>query len=137
LHSASEIVFQDQVPHEKLLALMQTYDIGFAGEIAHNKSRDLTVTNKILHYFLAGIPAVCSDTQGQLEICRQVPEATRVYSQRDPVSLAAAIDSLLVSDDVLQRAKRAAWDAGATRFCWETQEPKLLAAVRQAIGPPQ
>jgi glycosyltransferase involved in cell wall biosynthesis len=137
LHSASEIVFQDQVPHEKLLALMQTYDIGFAGEIANNRNKDLTVSNKMLHYFLSGVPVVCSDTQGQMEIFAQVPDACRVYQQRDPLSLATAIDSLLVSDDVLQRAKRAAWDAGATRFCWETQEPKLLAAVREAIGPPQ
>jgi glycosyltransferase involved in cell wall biosynthesis len=137
LHSASEIVFQDQVPHEKLLALMQTYDIGFAGEIANNRNKDLTVSNKMLHYFLSGVPVVCSDTQGQMEIFAQVPDACRVYQQRDPVSLATAIDSLLVSDDVLQRAKRAAWDAGSTRFCWEAQEPKLLAAVREAIGPPQ
>ncbi len=136
LHSASRIVFQDQVPHEKLLALMQTYDIGFAGELAHNKSRDLTVTNKILHYFLAGIPAVSSDTQGQLEICSQVPEATRVYSQRDSGSLAAAIDSFLGSPGVLQNAKLAAWKAGSTRFCWEAQEPILLEAVKNAIGPP-
>ena len=136
LHSASRIVFQEQVPHEELLALMQTYDIGFAGELAENRSRDLTVTNKLLHYFLAGIPAVCSDTQGQLEICRQAPEATRVYAQRDPASLAAAIDSLVENPEILNSAKQAAWDAGSTTFCWEANEDRLLDAVRGAIGDP-
>ena len=136
LHSASRIVFQDQVPHEELLPLMQTYDIGFAGELAENRNKDLTVSNKLLHYFLAGIPAVCSDTQGQLEICRQAPEATRVYAQRDPASLAAAIDSLVENPEILNSAKQAAWDAGSTTFCWEANEDRLLNAVRVAIGDP-
>ena len=116
---------------------MQSYDLGFAGELTHNKSRNLTITNKILHYFLAGLPVVASDTLGQLEICRQVPQATRVYAQRDPKSLAAAIDSLLESPDVLRRAKQAAWDAGSSKFCWEENESRLLDAVQNAIGPPQ
>ena len=136
LHPASRIVFQDQVPHEELLPLMQTYDIGFAGELAENRNKDLTVSNKLLHYFLAGIPAVCSDTQGQLEICRQVPAATRVYAQRDPASLAAAIDSFLENPEILNSAKQAAWDTGSTTFCWETNEGRLLDAVRGAIGDP-
>ena len=136
LHSASRIVFQDQVPHEELLALMQTFDIGFAGELAHNKSRDLTVTNKVLHYFLAGIPAVCSDTQGQLEICRKAPEATRVYAQRDPAALAAAIDSLVECPERLRQAKHAAWQAGTTTFCWEENESQLIQAVREATSGP-
>lgn len=133
LHSPSSVCFHDQVPHEELLPLMQSYDLGFAGELAHNKSRNLTVTNKILHYFLAGIPVVVSDTLGQLEICRQAPAATRVYAQRDPESLAAAIDSLLERPEVLRSAKKAAWDAGSTTFCWEANEPRLLDAVHAAI----
>ncbi len=134
LHSSCGLFFHDQVPHEELLPLMQSYDVGFAGELAHNRSRNLTVTNKILHYFLAGIPAVASDTLGQLEICRQVPDATRVYSQRDAQSLAAAIDSLLDDRDVLRHAKQAAWEAGTARFCWEENADRLLAAVEKAIG---
>jgi hypothetical protein len=136
LHPLSQLTLQGQVPHEELLLLMQSYDMGFAGELAHNKSRDLTVTNKILHYFLAGIPAVCSDTQGQLEICRQVPEACRVYAQHDPVSLAAAIDSLLVTPEVLRNSKQAAWNAGSGKFCWESQESRQLEAVEKTIGRP-
>ena len=136
LHPACGLFFHEQVAHEDLLSLMQTYDIGFAGELAHNRSRSLTVTNKILHYFLAGIPAVASDTLGQLEVCRQAPEASRVYSQRDARSLAAAIDSLLENPEVLRRAKQAAWEAGTTRFCWEENAGRLLACVQNAIGDP-
>ena len=136
-HSSCTLCCHDQVPHEDLLPQMQSYDLGFAGELTHNKSRNLTITNKILHYFLAGLPVVASDTLGQLEICRQVPEATRVYAQRDPKSVAAAIDSLLESPDVLRRAKQAAWDAGSSKFCWEENESRLLDAVQNAIGPPQ
>ena len=135
-HSASRITFHDQVPHEQLLSLIQTYDIGFAGEIADNRNKDLTISNKILHYMLAGVPCVASDTVGQMEICNEVPHAARVYSQRNPVSLAMAIDSLLDSPETLQNAKRAAWDAGSTKFCWEANEPRLLNAVRDAIGDP-
>ncbi len=137
LHPDSSVVFHDQVPHEELLGMIQTCDIGFAGELADNRNKDLTVSNKILHYLLAGVPAVASDTKGQLEICRQAPQATRVYAQRDPKSLAAAIDSLLESPDRLRRAKQAAWDAGSSKFCWEENESRLLDAVQNAIGPPQ
>jgi glycosyltransferase involved in cell wall biosynthesis len=134
LHQSSRIIFQDQVPHENLLELMQSFDAGFAGEIAHNKNRDLTVTNKILHYFLAGIPAVCSDTQGQVEIYTQAPNACRIYKQYDPESLACAIDSLFSTPESLSFAMKEAWYAASTKFSWEAQEPRLLEAVRKAIG---
>ncbi len=134
LHERCQIRFYAQTPHHQLLPFMQEHDIGFAGELADNRNKDLTVSNKILHYLLAGIPTVASDTAGQLEICRQAPEATRVYAQRDPRSLAAAIDSLTADDVILKAAKAAAWKLGTEKFCWEVNEPVLLEAVENALS---
>ena len=51
------------VPNEQLLSRIAEHDIGFAGEMKYCKSRDLTITNKILHYLLAGLAVVASDTR--------------------------------------------------------------------------
>jgi len=53
------------VDGDDLLSRIAEHDIGFAGEMPHCRSRDLTVTNKILQYLLAGLAVVASGTAGQ------------------------------------------------------------------------
>ena len=65
-----------------MLSRIAEHDIGFAGEQNYCRSRDLTVTNKILHYLLGGLAVIASDTAGQRQIAAQAGEAVRVYPAR-------------------------------------------------------
>jgi glycosyltransferase involved in cell wall biosynthesis len=128
------VFFHGLVANDELLPRIAEHDIGFAGEAPHCRSRDLTVTNKIMHYLLGGLAVVASDTAGQREVAAQAPGAVVLYPSGSPQALAHALDSLLGSPDRLAAAKVAALRAAETTFCWERQEGALLEAVAAALA---
>jgi glycosyltransferase involved in cell wall biosynthesis len=135
-HCQHRIFFHPQVPHHEMLARIAEHDIGFAGEIPFCESRNLTITNKILHYLLGGIAVVASDTEGQREVAAGNPEGILLYSSRDPESLASAINTLLENGDRLRAAGAANLELARTRFCWEISAGVLRDQVEQALAGP-
>jgi glycosyltransferase involved in cell wall biosynthesis len=121
------------VPNEELLSRLAEHDIGFAGEQNYCRSRDLTVTNKILHYLLGGLAVVASDTAGQREVAMQASGAVTLYEPGNPAALAQALRTLIDSPDALARANAASLQAAERTFCWERQEPVLLRNIQEAL----
>src|SRR5262249_55542032 len=128
------ILLHDLVPNEELLSRVAEHDIGFAGEMKYCRSRDLTVTNKILYYLLAGLAVVASDTAGQREVAKQASGAVLLYPSGDASTLAAHINELLESQKKLEGAKTAALRAAMKTFCWDRQESTMLRSIGEAIG---
>lgn len=128
------VFFHPLVANAELLSRVAAHDIGFAGEQTYCRSRDLTVTNKILHYLMGGLAVVASDTAGQREVANQASCAVELYEPGNSQALAAALDALLASPERLRRAKAAALEAAQRTFCWERQESALLAAVIRALS---
>jgi glycosyltransferase involved in cell wall biosynthesis len=124
------------VANAELLSRIAEHDIGFAGEATYCRSRDLTVTNKILEYLRAGLAVVASATAGQREVAQRAPEAVRLYPPGDARALAARIDELLASGERLASARAAALHAAQNTFAWEHEAPRLLAAVERALAAP-
>jgi glycosyltransferase involved in cell wall biosynthesis len=122
------------VSNDELLSRIAEHDIGFAGEQKEvSRSRDLTVTNKILHYLLGGLAVVASDTVGQREIAEQANGAVRIYPSGNPESLAKELNILLSSPEILHASKTAALASAEKTFCWERQAPVLLENVKRVI----
>jgi hypothetical protein len=130
------IMVHGLVSNAELLSRITEHDIGFAGETPLIRSRDLTATNKILHYLLAGLAVVASETAGQREVAMQVPGGVFLYPSGDAPALAARLNTLLGSADALMRAKSAALAAAEETFCWERQEKALMESIHRALGPP-
>jgi len=129
-----DLVFvHDTVAPGELLSRIAEHDIGFAGEMKYCRSRDLTVTNKILQYLLAGLAVVASDTAGQQEVADQARGAALLYPSGDAEALAARLDEFLGSPERLSRAKAASLAAASKTFCWERQERTLLDCVERAL----
>lgn len=128
------VFVHDPVSNDELLSRIAEHDIGFAGEMKFCRSRELTVTNKILHYMLGGLAIVASDTAGQAEIAAKAPGAVRLYPSGRPDALAELLNGLLESARDLAAAKRAALGAARDTFCWERQAPLLLASVEAALA---
>jgi glycosyltransferase involved in cell wall biosynthesis len=120
-------------PNEELLSRLAEHDIGFAGEQNYCRSRELTVTNKILHYLLGGLAVVASDTAGQREVAMQASGAVTLYEPGNPAALAQALQALIDSPDGLARAKAASLQAAERTFCWERQEQALLRHIQEAL----
>ena len=118
----------------ELLGRIAEHDIGFAGEMTYCRSRDLTVTNKILHYLLGGLAVVASDTAGQREIAGRATGAILLYGAGDAAVLARRLDELVASPARREAAKRAALAAAKAEFCWERQEQTLIETVQCALS---
>ena len=129
----NRVFVHDLVSNDELLARIAEHDIGFAGEQKYCRSRDLTVTNKILHYLLGGLAVVGSDTAGQHEVAEQARGAVHIYRAGDHQDLAVRLNMLLSSAAELARAKEAALSAAKETFCWEKQVPKLLSSIERAL----
>jgi glycosyltransferase involved in cell wall biosynthesis len=129
----SRVFAHGLVSNDELLSRIAEHDIGFAGEMKYCRSRDLTVTNKILHYLLAGLAVVASDTAGQREVADQAHGAVRIYPSGDSLALAAQLNALLASAEELQTAKAAALKAAEQTYCWEHQVPVLLSSINQSF----
>jgi glycosyltransferase involved in cell wall biosynthesis len=127
------VFFHPLVANDELLSRIAEHDIGFAGEMQYCRSRDLTVTNKILHYLLGGLAVVASDTAGQREVAAQTNGAVELYRSGSPQALAKTLDSLIAAPDRLQRAKAGALQAAEMTFCWQRQEGTLVKAVAAAL----
>jgi glycosyltransferase involved in cell wall biosynthesis len=127
------VVLHPLVPNQELTSRLAEHDIGFAGEQPYCRSRDLTVTNKILHYLLGGLAVVASDTAGQREVAMQSNGAVTLYEPGNPAALAHALRTLIDSPDALARAKAASLQAAERTFCWERQEPVLLQNIQDAL----
>jgi glycosyltransferase involved in cell wall biosynthesis len=130
----AHVFVHDLVPNDELLSRIAEHDIGFAGEQKYCKSRDLTVTNKILHYLLGGMAVIASDTTGQREIAEQASNAVCLYQPGKPLDLAERLNSVLSHREHLEQMKSAALKAAQGIFCWERQEPKLIATVNSALS---
>lgn len=124
----------DLVPPQELLGRIAEHDIGLALEDYDPPSRNLTVTNKILHYLVAGLAVVATDTAGQQEVAAYAPEAVLLCRGNDAASLAAQIEALVREPGDLERAKEAALAAAQERFSWERQAPTLVASVEDALN---
>ena len=122
------------VPPGELLSRIAEHDVGLALETTEIESRDLTVTNKILHYLLGGLAVIASRTTGQAEIAARAPGAVTLVDQGDAAALAAAIAELAEAPARLAASRRAALDAARRRFCWERQAPTVVETAEAALA---
>jgi glycosyltransferase involved in cell wall biosynthesis len=128
------IHFHDPVENHLLLSRIAEHDIGFAGEVTGIRSRDLTVTNKVLHYLLGGLAVVASDTSGQREVAASSNAAVRLFAGGAPRSLATRLDELLADPRELARGRSDALHLAKEIYCWEQQAPALLASCDAAVS---
>ncbi len=125
--------FHTLVPHNELLSRITEHDIGLATEEYRPDSRNLTITNKILQYLLAGIAVVASDTAGQKEVAAQAPAAVSLYKNNDKESLVIALNQFIENHERLQQAKTMALKRAEETFSWEKQEGMLLEWIGNII----
>jgi glycosyltransferase involved in cell wall biosynthesis len=122
------------VHNDELLSRIAEHDLAVALDPDDPPSRNVTVTNKILQYLLAGLPVVASNTAGHREIAAQAPGAVFICDRNDPSSLAGALTDLLRSRDSITRARQAALSAAENVFCWERMGDRLVQSVERSLN---
>jgi glycosyltransferase involved in cell wall biosynthesis len=127
------IHFHPQVPHAELISRIAEHDVGLALEIPFCRNKELTVSNKLPSYLLAGLAVVASDTEGQREVAGLAEGAVITYASGDSTDLAAALNRLLGDEEQLRAARAGALASAERIFCWERSAPVLLEQVGRAL----
>jgi len=130
----TRIHFHSQVPHAELLSRIAEHDIGLAVETTYCLNRQLTVTNKILTYLLAGVAVLASDTEGQKEIAAMSDGAVTTFAADSSSDLASALNRTLSDPAQLRAARGKALAVAERHFCWERSAPVFLEQVERALG---
>jgi len=122
---ADRVHVHPRIDSDELIHSMAEHDVGLALERHQNRNYNLTVTNKVFSYMLAGLAIAATDTVGQREVLSQAPGAGILYPAGDAASLRKLLQSWLNHPQQLARARQAAWDAARSRFCWDVEQGKF------------
>ena len=126
---ADRLHFLDPAPPEELERLGAAYDLGYAGELADTRNRQIALTNKLFSYLLGGVPSLATDIPAHRQLAPQLGEAMSLFPIGDATALAMAIDRLLLDPLRLAGARAHAWDLGQTRFNWDVEQARLTEIV--------
>jgi glycosyltransferase involved in cell wall biosynthesis len=129
---ADRVFLHPRVPPDELLSRTAEHDIGLALEQPVSRSRELSATNKLFFYLLAGLAVVATDLPGQRAILGQ-SDAGDLYRPGDDAALAQILTRLLDDRALLAARKEAALAAARGRWNWETEQRVLVGAVDRAL----
>jgi glycosyltransferase involved in cell wall biosynthesis len=118
---------------DELERLGATYDLGYVGELAQTKNRQIAITNKLFSYILGGLPSLASDIPSHCRIATDLGLATSIFPIGNAAALADAFDSLLLDPPRLAAARAHAWWLGQNRYNWEAEAPVFLERVQSLL----
>ncbi|WP_304062833.1 glycosyltransferase [Pedobacter glucosidilyticus] len=127
------IYFHKLVSPNELPACLAVHDIGLALELSNPKSRNLTITNKIMQYAQAGLAIVASHTAGQEELALQNPKGIKVFNQDNVQTLIKIIRDLIADREKLSLVKAASLEFFHTHLCWELEKEKYKNLLLRAF----
>jgi glycosyltransferase involved in cell wall biosynthesis len=132
---ADQIYFHEAVRPEELLSRAAEHDVGLALEQPVNHNRNITVTNKLFFYMLAGISIAATATEGQQTVMQCVSKAGFLYTPGDYASLARELQRLIDSPVLLEERKRESLMAARERWNWESRSEDLIRLVKAELSP--
>ena len=74
-----------------MVRLASQYDLGLAAEIGETPNRNISLTNKLFTYLLAGVPILASDIDAHTQLASELGEAMSHFSEAKPGRTGARI----------------------------------------------
>jgi glycosyltransferase involved in cell wall biosynthesis len=127
------IFFLPVIAADELIKDAARFDFGLALEQPVNKNRQITITNKLFTYLLAGIIPVATATPGQREVMDQIAGIGVLYRPSAVDELVIRMNQFTNSQQLMLETKEAAWAAARARFCWDVEKHKLINAVESVV----
>jgi glycosyltransferase involved in cell wall biosynthesis len=120
---------------EEAVRLASAHDVGLCLERSGPRNHELTVSNKLFDYHMAGLAVVASDMPSLSQVLARSGGGL-TYAANDPRALADAILRLHQSPQLLTSLQ-----ANARRFAMdeanmENELARIAAALQQAVAPP-
>jgi glycosyltransferase involved in cell wall biosynthesis len=122
------------VSPDELFSVAANFDIGMAVEVAHNKNRDICLTNKLFSYLLAGLCIVASDTSAQKQFMNENPEVGYIFCNDRTDELEEILKKLYFNRDILNAKKQAAIKLASSKFNWEIEKKTFLQHIDNILS---
>ena len=133
IEKRARICFHATTDPDALLSRIAEHDIGLALEARVPLNKDVTISNKLFQYMLAGCAVVASRNSGQEEAHASFPGAISLCDLQ-PEAIAAALFELMTDPVRLAKAKASALEAARTSASWELAARKLVDVYRDALS---
>ena len=125
------LIIHPPCPPDDLIFEAAQYDIGLALENTVEMNRLICVTNKIFSYMNAGLAIIATDTIGQRGVMAGAPDVGLLCRMNDAESLAAAINQMLESPEMLAKCRLASRRAAEVQFNWGIESELLVCLVEK------
>jgi glycosyltransferase involved in cell wall biosynthesis len=125
--------FMGWIPQRELLAYVASADVGVEPTQSTCLSYRYALGNKLFEYLMAGLPVAVSDQPQRRRIVEEYGVG-EVFDEKDPRSIAQAIDSIVSDEARYQEMRRKARWAAKEEFNWEVQAKKLIAAYEKLFA---
>ncbi len=129
------LAFLPSVPYQQVLNYTVGADVGHAlyDPIDDNNRFSGTASNKLLEYMAAGLPILVSDRPGLRKLIERY-DCGLTADESDPVSIAAAVNSLLGNPERVRRMGANAARTFEEEFRYDRQFAPVLAALESLIS---
>jgi glycosyltransferase involved in cell wall biosynthesis len=125
--------FVGWISHKELLTYAASADVGVEPTQSTCLSYRYALGNKTFEYLMAGLPIAVSDQPQRRQIVEKYGVG-EVFDEKDPRSIAQAIDSIVSDEERYQEMRRKALQAAREEFNWEVQAKKLIEAYSGLAG---
>ena len=110
------------------------YTAGLALEQRQPRNRDICLTNKAFTYLLAGVPVILSQTSAQELLAVDLGPAALLLDLEKSAEAAVSLARWLDQPGNQERARSEAFQLGRRRFCWDSENEKVLFQVASVLG---
>jgi hypothetical protein len=124
--SRLRIIHEPPASPDAMVDLSRGYDVGLALEQMQVKNHQIAQSNKLFTYLLAGNAIAMTDTPGQHALGIDVGVAAGLVPPGDVAALASVFARWAAEPNVLEAARRAAWEAARRRWHWQHEDERGL-----------
>lgn len=110
------------------------YDAGLAVEPASGINANLTVSNKLFTYLLAGNAILATATDGQKAVFDLLRNGGLCFHPGDTGDVAKTLKLWFQNRDTLDVVRRSNWESGARLFNWDVEKVKFLDLIDNALS---
>lgn len=128
-----KLYFHSFIRPGELLFRAAEHDVGFALEWPVNRNRNISVSNKMFFYMLAGLAIAATGTAGQKQIMENNPQIGFLYKPGNYEELAAKLNELILSPGKLAACKEASLEAAEKTWNWERESKKLTENISKIL----
>lgn len=125
------LFFYQPVKAAELFTFALQMEIGIASETGFCLNNQLALSNKLFTYLQSGLAVIASNTAAQYQFMSETPGIGSLYET--PEQLAEILKCYYRDREVLLRTRQRAYEAGQTRFNWDTEAEKFARLAGAAI----